>query len=348
MRRLVLLFLLLPLGLCAQSPCNDTTVRFRDTICDGETYLFGSRRLTYEGVYYDTLPRVAGSCDSVVILTLAVLLPAQVQFHKVNVCRGEVGYTLMAGSGGSWYRWGSDPPDADLEAQTGGQSNVKAVHVNPQVPTTYSVYADYRERRQCPDSGRIAITPLVPVTARLYVAPDEISIDNLELTMVDQSVGNSDAEWGYCGREWLLDGEQLSRWGQEEHLRLQLPSADSLRVTLRAYSYTCSDSAVAVLPVRHEGLYFPNAFMPGAGEGGSVGACSLFAPLARGISECEIWIYDRRGSLVHHAFDARQGWNGRSGDVACPQGTYVYRCRYREAAHPNSDQLLKGTVLLIR
>lgn len=347
-RRVLWIFLFLPLCGWAQAPCNDTVIRLRDTICEGTTYAFGGRQLTYSGVYYDTLPRRSADCDSIVILTLSVLPTPMVQFFTQNICRGDVGYTIVLGSDGSWFRWSASPPDPDLESQLQGRTDVKALHVNPQRPTTYSVYADYSAQPMCPDSGRVDILPLVPVTAKLYVSPAEISVDNLELFMVDQSVGNGEAEWGYYGRTWMLNGEQINRWGQEERLRLQLPPGDSLRVTLFAYNYSCSDSAVAVLPVRRDGLYFPNAFMPGAREGGSLQSRSLFAPVAVGIAECEIWIYDRRGTLVHHAVDARQGWDGRCGGVGCPQGVYAYRCRYRETAYSHSDLIRIGTVLLIR
>lgn len=344
MRRWLLLLMLLPLGLCAQTPCNDTVVRFRDTICEGDSYLFFGRHLTHSGVYYDTLPRHQGGCDSAVILTLEVLPPASVTFFTYNYCRGEVGYKIMLGCEGSYFRWSADPPDADLESQ----SDRRLIHVNPQQPTTYYVFADYGEQRRCPDSGKVFITPLVPVKASLYVSPAEVDIDHLELTLADQSVGNKEVVWGYCGREWYLAGEQLARWGAQETVKLLMPPGDSLRVKLVAYNYVCADSAVAVLPVRREGIYFPNVFRPVMGEGGSVHDCSLFAPVTVGIVECEVWIYDRRGSLVFHTFDARQGWNGRCRDVTCPQGTYVYRCRYRTAAQPNSDQVLKGTLLLLR
>lgn len=341
-----LLGLLLPLLLAAQTPCTDTLVRLRDTVCEGETYFFGGRQITYGGVYYDTLPRHASDCDSVLILTLSVLPQVMVQFTVQNICRGDTGYRLLVGSDGSYFRWRADPPDSALAALSRENPGLRSPLVNPQQPTTYYVYADYAPRRVCPDSGRVSVTPLVPVTAALHVDPAEVSVDHLELTLVDQSSGNRESVWGYGGRQWHVGGRQINRWGETERLRIALPASDSLRVTLMAYSYTCGDSAVAMLPVRREGLYFPNAFEPGAG--GALPTVARFAPVAVGVAECEIWIYDRRGCLMHHAVDARQGWDGRCGGADCPQGVYVYRCRYRETAYPASDLIRIGTLLLLR
>lgn len=351
-RRFALAFALL-LGLsselAAQVPsCNDTTVRLCDTICEGTDYQFGGRRLTYSGTYYDTLSRQDGGCDSIVILALAVLPPPLVQFHVQNVCRGDTGYKILLGSDGNWFRWHAVPPDSSLAALSRVNPALRSVLVNPRVPTAYYVYADYGSQQRCPDSGSVSVTPLAPVTAAIHVSPAEVSIDQLELTLTDQSKGNREPEWGYCGREWYVAGEQIARWGAEERIRIALPATDSLRVKVTAYSYTCSDSAVAVLPVRRHAVYFPNVFRPGAGEEGLSSQCARFAPMTTGVSECEIWIYDRRGQLVHHAADARQGWDGCCFGAVCPQGTYVYRCRYRETAHPSSDQVAFGTVLLLR
>lgn len=341
---LLLMMALAPAPAAAQAPpCRDTLVRISDTVCEGTPFPFGDRLLTYSGIYYDTLPRRQGMCDSIVILTLSVLPPPQVQFYVHNICRGEVGYKLLLGSDGDVFRWRADPPDSSLAALSRATPGLRSVMINPRQPTLYYVSAGYGPQMMCLDSGKVSVTPLEPVTAALHVAPAEVSIDRLDLELSDQSIGNRDCEWGSCGREWYLGGSQIARWGATEQVRIALPPSDSLRVKVVAYTYTCSDSAVAVLPVRRQGLYFPNAFRPGAGEGGG-----RFAPVATGIAECEIWIYDRRGRLVHHGADAWQGWDGACGGAACPQGTYVYRCRYRESAHPAGEQSVAGTVLLLR
>ena len=44
---------------------------YMDTICSGETYNFGSQRLTTEGIYFDTLTNTYG-CDSIIVLDLIV------------------------------------------------------------------------------------------------------------------------------------------------------------------------------------------------------------------------------------------------------------------------------------
>ena len=56
-----------------QNPCHDTLVHVYDTTCDGETYDFNGRILTYSGLFFDTLPRVLNECDSIIIMHLTIL-----------------------------------------------------------------------------------------------------------------------------------------------------------------------------------------------------------------------------------------------------------------------------------
>ncbi len=57
------------------------------TICDGETYNFGSLQLTDEGIYNNTFTAIGG-CDSTVTLTLTVL-PTQTSAFEATICEGE-------------------------------------------------------------------------------------------------------------------------------------------------------------------------------------------------------------------------------------------------------------------
>ncbi len=57
------------------------------TICNGETYGFGTLELTDEGVYLNTFTAIGG-CDSLVTLTLTVL-PTQNSAVEASICEGE-------------------------------------------------------------------------------------------------------------------------------------------------------------------------------------------------------------------------------------------------------------------
>jgi len=67
-----------------------------DTICSGQTYVFGSQNLTQSGVYTQTFP-MPGGCDSVVELTLHVI--------PVNTSVSLLGTTLISQQSNAQYQW---------------------------------------------------------------------------------------------------------------------------------------------------------------------------------------------------------------------------------------------------
>ena len=72
----------------------------RISICEGEVYDFGGRKLTDPGVYYDSLTSQFG-CDSVTKLTLSVY-PSYVQTERITTCHREQFYfrdKLIEGQG---------------------------------------------------------------------------------------------------------------------------------------------------------------------------------------------------------------------------------------------------------
>lgn len=66
------------------------------SICNGETYVFGTQQLTTEGTYYHTFSSVSG-CDSVVTLQLGV--------NTINNNITQNNSTLTAAEAGATYQW---------------------------------------------------------------------------------------------------------------------------------------------------------------------------------------------------------------------------------------------------
>ena len=190
--------------LWAQSPCSDTLVRVNDSVCEGMQYDFNGRILTSSGYYYDTLPRVGTECDSVVILQLSVLeYPFATPGSRIQ-CVPPAGYKLMVydDGNGMFFHWTSTPMDSSLI----GQEHLSNIFVTPKVPTVYEVDVDYRATPQCPSSGRIELKPVKTVVAQMYVSPDHLSYDHLELEVEDYSIsyrGMDNDFW--CGRNWYLN-----------------------------------------------------------------------------------------------------------------------------------------------
>lgn len=60
---------------------------FSQTVCNGETFIFGGNTLTAGGVYYDTLQNIAG-CDSIVTLNLNIL-PLATATLSATICTNQ-------------------------------------------------------------------------------------------------------------------------------------------------------------------------------------------------------------------------------------------------------------------
>lgn len=324
----------------AQQPCRDTVVHLRDSICEGETYNWHGRQLTYSGIFYDTLPRVDTLCDSVVILRLAVLQVPEVAIGQRKFCRGDVGYDLVGGIAQiTYYHWTSVPEDTALE----GQRYRSWVHVNPSLPTLYTLDVDYRSTPQCPASGSRLVYPIELVSAAMHVWPNELDYDHRDLCMEDFSTGTREAHWdGWAGRHWIINGVRQKNNNEQACFEVQPDWGDTVEVMMEAYSPTCLDTSIQRIPFHRVALHCPNVFTPN-GE-----ANNLFRPVLTGVTEYELWLYDRRGQLVYHTDRPSKGWDGTNGGTPCPQGAYVYVIRYRDEITPTGFQTLTGTVTLLR
>lgn len=336
---LAYLFLITP-PLQGQSPCRDTVVLVYDSICEGLEYDFNGRVLTYSGVYYDTLQRIGTDCDSFIVLRLAVLEIPEVGLYPRTFCRDSVGYGLYGTDiNDMYYVWSSNPHDPALDTQ----QHRSYVHVNPDEPTTYMLYVDYRETPQCPGTGSRLLNPIVPVIAGMRVTPAELSLDQMEFTVEDVSTNTRENHWGgWSGRHWSINGVRQIDNHEFATFAAEPWWSDTVELMMLAYTPTCFDSVTKLIPFKKVLIAFPNVFTPDC-EGNS-----HFAPVVKGVIEFEMWIYDRRGVLVYHTNDVQKPWDGMSQGVRCPQGGYTYYCRYRDILTPHGYQSRNGTVTLIR
>ncbi len=322
-----------------QQPCRDTLVYRYDSICEGDTYDFNGRELTYTGLFFDTIQRAGSDCDSIIILRLVVLMLPNATIYPYRRCEGNVGYDLYSYSMGSYFHWTSTPDDTMLRSQ---QHN-SWVHVNPQQPTTYHFFVDYRSTPQCPDTSSKLIYPIAPVIGNMSLTPDELTLDHLEFTVEDFSTGTREYHWdGWGGRHWYINGVHQDLYNESVTFTAEPWWPDTIVVKMLAFTPSCVDSVIKLLPFKKIALHFPNVFTPGRETN------NVFAPTIMGVIDFEMWIYDRRGTLLFHTLSADTPWDGTHHGVPCPSGTYTYRCRYRDIYTPIGNQYLMGTVTIIR
>ena len=132
-------------------------------------------------------------------------------------------------------------------------------------------------------------------------------------------------------------------YGSDNNITLEVPAyVDSLWLILRASNALCQDTDTLQVPILASSLYIPNVFTP------DLETNNIFRAVATGITDFEIWIYDRRGDLVFHSTDINHGWDGTHQGRKCVQAAYAYKCRYIERANPSGYQSKTGTVVLLR
>ena len=316
-----------------------------DTVCQGEVYPLGDMSFDAAGVYDVHLKSVEG-CDSSYHLTLTTR-PLPVGAYEIaRVCQespyyylkgtyrmadpslAEPGSVAFVGEDGLVYRWSASSAVAPLPYLT----DEGEVRVAPRQKTNYYVQCEYQDSPACPVVDTVELMPLMEIVADLEVAPEWLGYDKMDITALDRSRHAA-------GRRWLVDGEEQDEEGPVLYYTAR-DDADSVRVAVVAYNDVCTDTAERVVPVLRHLLMFPNVFTP------SLGTNNRFGPIGFGITDYELWIYDRRGALVFHSTDMDEWWDGTCNGMPLRQEAYAYICLYTTPTH---DRLsTTGLVTLLR
>lgn len=314
---------------------NIITLSIGDSICQGDSLWFISRYVNETGIYLDTI--FTGDFyrgDTAVQLDLRVVAPPTISIDTSHLCDPTPLFVLEGQAEVPYLQWSSLPYDGGIE----DHEHDSIINVSPSDSTWYYLYADYRPDPLCPAVDSILLPPLSSVTPVIELVPQYITMDNRTLKAYDRSVGPATRHLWYV---WY-DGVQAFTT-TDAVLSLDVPpSVDSIQITLQVYTHTCSFVTTVDVPIRRSGILFPNVFTP------TQNLNNRFAAVGKGVLEFEIWIYDRRGDIVYHSTDIREGWDGTHDGTPCQQGSYVYFCRYTDQLIPQGYQTAKGTVTLIR
>ena len=301
----------------------------RDTFCSGTIYPYRSHSLTAGGYYADTLATVH-QCDSILAIDLIERPLPQVAIRVVHLCAEGI-YALHAETDVPFTGWNWGRPHPGISYL----STDSVIYASPEATMQYILTTAYDDQPQCLANDTVELDPFVVPQAVLRVSPQSLTPDNTHYDAYD-------AGQDYLYRRWYVDGERIP--GDDRHIEGNAdPDADTVRVTLEVGTAYCADTAHAALAIRHQALFVPTAFTPGAETNRE------FFAMGKNIAHFEISIYNREGSLVFSAEDINSPWNGNNlTGSPCPTGNYVYRIRYSTVYQPTSYQSLVGTVLLIR
>ena len=300
------------------------------TICEGQALVFGDSVFS-EPVFITTTISHPGLCDSIFDLTLNVRpMPQQSDITMHQNCAEHSYYYLNPTDLNDTlcYFWASEPTDAP-------QPFINAdslIIIAPQGSTQYQLTAQYCDIPHCPITDTFDLRVLEPLKAELYVSPEHLDAERLDLKAYDRSTNA-------IGRHWLLDS--ILQECEETVLPITASlEADSIIITLIAYNSSCQDTDTRVVPIIRHSIFFPNIFTPNSTSN------NLFQPIFTNISNYQLWIFDRRGDLVFHSTDPQEPWDGTHDGRPCQQGAYVYHCRYTPP--DDGQKSVTGTITLLR
>jgi gliding motility-associated-like protein len=156
------------------------------------------------------------------------------------------------------------------------------------------------------------------------------------------STGAGSYEWDFGDGEKSTEFEPIHTYTIEGVFDITLIATDVSG---------CSDTARLESIVRTEQsaeLLLPNAFTPNkSGPGNTDGTNNdAFLPIARGVTEFQMMIFNRWGQLLFESKNLEVGWDGYFEGQLCKQDVYVYRIT---AKYANGDVITRiGDVNLIR
>ena len=299
-----------------------------DSFCNGTVYYFNDQPLSLGGTYADTL-QTTEHCDSIVSLTLTRLDLPQIEISTLPDCQQLV-YTINATTDVDYLHWTSDNANWN---QNWGAQNSHLLHVRPPYSTTLTLTADYLPTTTCPNSKSITLNPIVQPLAQMQVSPEYISFEQPTLTAINRSSGNT-------SHQWFVDNDDFGSPIQIEFT----PDLfnDSVVILLAVASEHCTDTAIHIVPIYRNSIYAPNAFTPDESTN------RHFIIKTDGIINYQLDIYNRNGLLVFHSDNPDQHWDGTFNGQPCPQANYVWILQYTTNEMPNTTQVKKGSVLLLR
>lgn len=297
-------------------------------ICPDETYTWHDHTYSQSGYYTDSV--LAGYvCYDYYSLNLKVADSTSVSLAVHTLCKEHL-YRLEARNDADYYiTWHASPDDPDLT----GHEHDSALFLNPQRNTRYTATVTPNPQSHCTTDISTTLTPItIPVAA--------IKINNTAPDYENATIHAIDATEGSLWRQWWVDEKLMEETGKYLAYTVDA-TADSVTVTLAAYTGLCGDTTAQTVYMDRNAVYMPNAFCPSCDDN------NRFGPVGTGIEEGEMYVYNREGLLMYHTDDLTAWWDGTHNGVPCPQSAYVWLLRYRMRNY-NGFYTASGTVTLLR
>ena len=306
-----------PFATPQNSTVADPTVSFSDT-----------------GYYLVTVTATENGCTGTYTDTLVVFPPPTINFTLPDLtgCAPYVAY--FQDSSVAWtniaYLW---------DFGDGETSTLQSPYHVYQNPGEYDVVLQISTDSGCVGSAvsnpaTITVNPS-PV-AGFFADPLEVSIFTPEINITDNAWGDT-AFVFYTGDGFTTTESSFS------HSYMDTGHYAISQWVINEYG--CTDSAVTIIWIQPEFLFFaPNAFTPDGD-----GLNEVFKPHVGGVDVYELLIFDRWGNVIFETTDPTQGWDGipAGGSRLAPVGVYVYQATLRDMV-TKMISVKRGHVSIIR
>jgi gliding motility-associated-like protein len=206
------------------------------------------------------------------------------------------------------------------------------------VPGIYNVSVSIATNNMCIGSMTFQVPGMVTVhpspVAGLTANPLTVSIFDSLVTFTDQSLGATSC-WIYFG-----DGDSSNNCGGT-HL---YPSSGDYTVTqIVQNEYGCRDQYELHINADMNAIFWiPNAFTPNHD-----GKNELFMPVAMGIQNFQMTIFDRWGNKIFETNDLEHGWDGAIKGTRCQEDVYVWKVEFESAGENHEEHSMVGHVTLV-
>jgi gliding motility-associated-like protein len=119
------------------------------------------------------------------------------------------------------------------------------------------------------------------------------------------------------------------------------PQANTCYI-LQAYNNFCSNTDTMCITVKDDwNIYIPNCFTPNYDK-----VNDIFIPVGYGISEIELSIFDRWGTLLFNTNEYGKGWDGTYKGTLCKSDVYIYQANIRTLTKKEFQKT--GSVTLLK
>jgi gliding motility-associated-like protein len=318
------------------------------TICNGQTYTFGTQTLSTSGTYTQVFP-AANTCDSTVTLALTIKPPPTTNHINQAGCES---VTFE----GVTYTTSTELENTYTDAN-GCDSVIRKVHITVKQPVTNVTTADicrggfypfngtnysntgtytatFTAANGCDSISRLELTvhelPVVTLTEQGTGHPHYCLGDTVTLT----ASGADNYQWWLNNSPWLGVGAIKAVPVYTNNQKVWVEGSDN---------YGCSDTAEMV--IKAQGccsLMMPNAFSPN-GDGMN----DKFGPETNGHPKgYAMRIYNRWGQMIYVSYKIEQKWDGTYNGQPAELDTYHYMIT-GDCASGELIQM-KGDITLLR